>query len=219
MIIERWEAYLLASVYRYSLSFRDSQRLQAMRWRHFKSMTHHFVHTNRRLRWPSHWFWVSTHAITARPISIPFKALRLTKLFIFSGSLTTAFLVDKLGRKVLILVSLLGSACGLLTASFYHHVNQRGYDSSSYDWVPMIALSVTIFIASAGIEPLFYVCSVENLPAKVCCHVYTKTKWNCTKLVNRWRHWPDSLSLYLFLAFCFVRTGSNIWIGSHLFFG
>lgn len=106
----------------------------------------------------------------------PYKSSIALAIALILGSLTTAYLVDKMGRKVLILVSLLGSACGLLTASFYHHVNQRGYDSSSYDFVPMIALSITIFIASAGIEPLFYVCSVENLPAKVCCCCVNKKK-------------------------------------------
>lgn len=99
----------------------------------------------------------------------PYKSSIVLAVALILGSLATAYLADKFGRKVLILVSLLGSSCGLLTASFYHHVNQRGYDSTSYDWIPMVALSLTIFIAAAGIEPLFYVCSVENLPAKVCC--------------------------------------------------
>lgn len=98
----------------------------------------------------------------------PYKSSIALAIALILGSLATAYLVDKFGRKILILVSLLGSSCGLLCCGFYHHLNQCGYDASSYDWIPVASLSAVIFIASAGIEPLFYVCSVENLPAKVC---------------------------------------------------
>lgn len=81
--------------------------------------------------------------------------------------MATAYLADKFARKSLILVSLLGSACGLLSAAFFHHIYHCGYESASYDWIPVVCLSTVIFLAAAGIEPLFYVCSVENLPAKV----------------------------------------------------
>lgn len=150
----------------------------------------------------------------------PYKSSIALAIALILGSLTTAYLVDKFGRKVLILVSLLGSACGLLTASFYHHVNQRGYDSSSYDWVPMIALSWTIFIASAGIEPLFYVSTqvmkISNIQNSHWTQLSNSFIFNfrfaalkifqrrfvtvfAKKPMKRWRHWPDSFFVFLFV--------------------
>lgn len=83
------------------------------------------------------------------------------------GNLISAKLSDKLGRKVLIIVSLGGSALCLLTAATYLYLEGNGFELTFVRWTPVIALSFSIFIASAGIIPLTTICTVEVLPLKV----------------------------------------------------
>lgn len=83
------------------------------------------------------------------------------------GTLCTTHLSDSLGRKILLITSLLGSAFGLLAFALYSYFMQYGYDLSAFTWIPVISLSFVIFIASAGIVPLVFLCTVENLPTKV----------------------------------------------------
>lgn len=97
----------------------------------------------------------------------PYKSSITLAVALTLGSLATAWFADKLGRKVLILISLLGAAFGLFTVAGYHYAVLCRYDLSSYAWVPMVSLSTVIFLASAGIVPLCYISCVENLPAKV----------------------------------------------------
>lgn len=83
------------------------------------------------------------------------------------GPMTTVQLADKLGRKVLNLLSVIGSAIGLFTAASYHYLHLNGFDLSAYAWIPVCSLSFVIFIASAGVSPLIFLCCIEHLPAKV----------------------------------------------------
>lgn len=95
-----------------------------------------------------------------------FSSIMLAVALIF-GSLTTTYLADKLGRKKLCLASLLGSACGLLAAALYRYLSLDGYDLTAFSWVPVVSLSLVVFISSSGILPLSLICSVEYLPTKV----------------------------------------------------
>lgn len=83
------------------------------------------------------------------------------------GSLCTAQLVETLGRKILMIISLTGSGFGLLTLALYLYLNENGFDLSAFSWVPVTSLSFIVFIASAGIISLANVCSAEHLPSKV----------------------------------------------------
>lgn len=83
------------------------------------------------------------------------------------GSLFTTYLADTLGRKFLNLISLMGSAVGLFATALYHYLNINGYDLTGFAWVPVVSLSLVVFISSVGIMPLAFLCSVEYLPPKV----------------------------------------------------
>lgn len=94
------------------------------------------------------------------------SAITLAISLIF-GSLTTTYLADKLGRKTLILISLMGSAFGLLSTALYYYLGLLGYELSAFGWVHIFSLSIVIFLPSAGVTPLAIICSVEYLPTKV----------------------------------------------------
>lgn len=100
----------------------------------------------------------------------PYVSTILMAVALTFGSLTSTYLADKLGRKALCNLSLVGSAFGLLAMATHYYLFLVGYDLSSFKWVPVLSLSFTIFIAAAGIIPLAAVCSVENLPTKVRSH-------------------------------------------------
>lgn len=109
---------------------------------------------------------VTTFAKAGTTIDANLSSIILA-LVLTIGSVATTYLADILGRRLLILISLMGSAIGLLTAVIFHHLYVEHYDLSSFAWVPLVSLSFVIFISSAGIIPLSIVCSVENLPTKV----------------------------------------------------
>lgn len=83
------------------------------------------------------------------------------------GILCTTSLSDTLGRKALLIISLLGSALGLFTFALYSYLRKRGYDVIPFEWVPVISLSFVIFVASAGVVPLMFLSMVEHIPSKV----------------------------------------------------
>lgn len=83
------------------------------------------------------------------------------------GSLTTTYLADKMGRRTLNLVSLMGSALGLINTALYQFLYLNGFDLSTFAFLPVASLCFVMFISSAGIIPLALTCSVENLPSKV----------------------------------------------------
>lgn len=83
------------------------------------------------------------------------------------GSLSTTVFADRLGRRVLNSVSLMGSACGLGITALYRYLSLNGIDVTSFAFVPIVSLCFVVFVSAAGIVPLALVCSVENLPSKV----------------------------------------------------
>lgn len=90
------------------------------------------------------------------------------------GSLFSAKLADTLGRKILILISLLGSGTGLSALALYLYLVKNGHDFSRFEWIPVTSLFLVMFIASAGINPLRMVVIVEHLPIKVCKYINKK---------------------------------------------
>lgn len=91
--------------------------------------------------------------------SIAFAMLQLM------GNLCTAKFSDSLGRRTLLIVSLLGSALGMYSFSLYCYFTHIGY---RFDWIPVTSFLFTIFIASCGVVPLMFLSMVEQIkPYKV----------------------------------------------------
>lgn len=97
----------------------------------------------------------------------PYLSSIISAVALIFGSLLTTYLADILGRKLLILISLFGSAIGLFAVALHYYLHINGFDLSAYEYVPVVSISFVIFISSSGIVPLSYVCSVENLAPKV----------------------------------------------------
>lgn len=128
-------------------------------------------------------------------------AIILAIVQIFGGLISTS-IGDTLGRKTILIISLVGSAVGLFSMSLYMYLSVNGWNLQDYRILPVVFLGFVIFISNAGIVPLSNVCAVENLPPNVRhsnhCHLDL----------------PFLLSNIPFLTIAFIvlfSSDSNIW--------
>lgn len=83
------------------------------------------------------------------------------------GGLVSSFVGDAFGRRKTIFISLFGSAVGLFSFSTYMFLRANDQHVSSFTWLPVVSLSLIIFISNAGIIALANVCAIENFPSNV----------------------------------------------------
>lgn len=76
----------------------------------------------------------------------------------------TMVLVDKAGRKILLVVSSFGTAVGLVGMGLHDIYKVQ---LAEHNWIPIVAFSFIILSASIGILPLTFVIFMEILPKKV----------------------------------------------------
>lgn len=87
-----------------------------------------------------------------------------------AGTLLAAQFVDRVGRKLLMAISLFGCTFGLTAMGIYVYLDECGVDVSMFNWIPVTSLAFVILISSTGISPLTMMYIVEILPAKVSVH-------------------------------------------------
>lgn len=83
------------------------------------------------------------------------------------GVYGSTLLVDRIGRKTLLIFSTCGAFIGLLSLGIYSYLNETGYDLSSYNCIPLFSFSMFIFISCFGILPLPFIVLTEILPTEV----------------------------------------------------
>lgn len=83
------------------------------------------------------------------------------------GTYVATILVDRVGRKILILVSMVSVSFGMLAMGIFSYLDKTGVDVSEYRLVPVFGLSFVVLIGCIGISTLPYVVLTELLPTKV----------------------------------------------------
>ncbi|XP_021700715.1 facilitated trehalose transporter Tret1-2 homolog isoform X1 [Aedes aegypti] len=83
------------------------------------------------------------------------------------GSYCSTLLVDRVGRKLLLIFSGTGMAIGLSIFSGYSYAKTLGHDVDSFSWLPLVCFSFVIFIASIGVLPLPFLVLAELVPQKI----------------------------------------------------
>lgn len=83
------------------------------------------------------------------------------------GCVVMTFLIDKLGRKLLLIISTTGMGIGYTILGIYSYMNLHGYDTSSYFYIPIISLSFTIFVGCIGVCTIPFVMLSEVVPLKI----------------------------------------------------
>ena len=83
------------------------------------------------------------------------------------GTYVATFLVDRLGRRFLLIASSVSTGLTLLVFGSYTYAHQLGFDVSPFSWVSIVCFSGIMFLTSCGIIPLVPVVIFEVLPDKV----------------------------------------------------
>lgn len=83
------------------------------------------------------------------------------------GNFSTARLSDSVGRRALVILSLLGSAFGMFLFSLHCYLESIGLNMLEFEFVPVASLLFSVFISSAGVVPLMFIGTVEHVPCKV----------------------------------------------------
>ncbi|XP_015439135.1 PREDICTED: facilitated trehalose transporter Tret1-like [Dufourea novaeangliae] len=106
--------------------------------------------------------------MTKSEISVP-PSLVVTILGlsnIVAGSMAT-LLVDRLGRKALLIMAALGSSISLGLLGLHFHLLSLGYDGGSLTWLPIIAMLMFNVSVSSGLQPIPSTILGEVFPAKL----------------------------------------------------
>lgn len=83
-----------------------------------------------------------------------------------TGTCLTMIMVDRFGRKLLMLVSSGGMAVGLIGFGMYIQFTSIEL-KLQYNWLPLVIMTCIILIASIGVIALLFTVIVEILPNKV----------------------------------------------------
>lgn len=89
------------------------------------------------------------------------------------GLIIMGLLVDRIGRRKLMMISCVGSAMNLTSMAIYLLLKQHGYHLAAE--LSVFQLAMTIFFMSLGISSLLFVMCVEIVPFKVRFNHFYKT--------------------------------------------
>lgn len=91
------------------------------------------------------------------------------------GAYTASQLMDRVGRRKLLLISTSGGFIALLVTGAFVYLHKQGFDMSSYNMLPVISISFYVFICVIGILPVPFVMVSELLPQRV--YLMLNTLW------------------------------------------
>ncbi|KAH8412743.1 hypothetical protein KR009_005255 [Drosophila setifemur] len=83
------------------------------------------------------------------------------------GTYVSTLLVERLGRKVLLLVSAVGIGLGQSAMGVHSYLQMMGYHVESFSWVPIAGFSFMLFVAACGLLSLPFLVISEILPPKI----------------------------------------------------
>lgn len=83
------------------------------------------------------------------------------------ATIGTSSVVDRLGRKLLILGSAIGSCVSLITLGLFFYLNDHKFDVSQLSWLPVASLILYIVVFNFGLGPLPWAIMGEMFPSSV----------------------------------------------------
>lgn len=86
------------------------------------------------------------------------------------AGIITYKLIDRKGRKFLLILSLVGCAISHAIMAAYMFAKNHdaiGDHTSILQWIPIVCMALVIFMSSIGMSPLTFICMAESFPAKV----------------------------------------------------
>ncbi|XP_062551191.1 facilitated trehalose transporter Tret1-like [Armigeres subalbatus] len=83
------------------------------------------------------------------------------------GTVASFIFVDLTGRKVLLLISTLGTGLGVSCLGTFSWMKEQQFDLSGYGWIPIVSLSVMVFLFCVGLCNIPFFIIPEILPTKI----------------------------------------------------
>ncbi|XP_033174049.1 facilitated trehalose transporter Tret1 [Drosophila mauritiana] len=83
------------------------------------------------------------------------------------GTYASTVLVERLGRKILLLVSAVGIGLGQSAMGTYSYFQSLGQPVASFSWVPIAGFSFMLFLAAVGLLSLPFLVVSEIMPQKI----------------------------------------------------
>lgn len=101
----------------------------------------------------------------------------------------STLVVDRLGRKILLLVSIVVMGLSTFTLGLYFYLKDNvKTDVSGIGWLPLVSMSSFIIIFSLGFGPIPWMLMAEIFPSKIkgpACSLATLVNWLCVFLVTK----------------------------------
>lgn len=88
------------------------------------------------------------------------------------GTCIASHLIDRIGQKVLMIVSCFGCAIGISICGTFTYLARNGYDVREWHLVPTFSLLFFFFMAAIGILTVPYVYVSEMFPQKVLIDIF-----------------------------------------------
>lgn len=91
-----------------------------------------------------------------------------------AGTYVATLLVDRLGRRILLALSTIGTGVSLAGLAVHQHLllaDVAGIEN--FGWVPVLCISAVLFLGSCGLLPLPFVVMAEVMPAKIRSYGYS----------------------------------------------
>ncbi|XP_050535056.1 uncharacterized protein LOC126902078 [Daktulosphaira vitifoliae] len=126
----------------------------------------------------------------------------------------SALLVDKAGRRVLLLISDSVMAVCLGCLGYYFWLRQHGVNVSSYTFIPLLTLSLYIVTFSLGFGPIpgvmmgeLFSPDVKGLALGIVCVIASLLEFLVVKIYRNLIDWFDyGITFWIFAGFCLLGT-------------
>ncbi|KAH8403205.1 hypothetical protein KR222_007574, partial [Zaprionus bogoriensis] len=83
------------------------------------------------------------------------------------GTFASTIFVERAGRKALLLISTIGICVGEAAMASYYYATSKGYATSSFSWVPLVAFCVIILASTCGVMTVTFAYIAEISPPKI----------------------------------------------------
>uniref|UniRef100_A0A182RJE2 Major facilitator superfamily (MFS) profile domain-containing protein n=1 Tax=Anopheles funestus TaxID=62324 RepID=A0A182RJE2_ANOFN len=103
-------------------------------------------------------------SVLSVPASLSVIVVGLIQLI---GCYVCTLLVDRIGRKILLLISSVGLTLGQSVFAVYCYGQQMGYDLTAFGWLPLVCFSVIVFIGTVGLGTMPFVVLAEIMPQQI----------------------------------------------------
>lgn len=121
-------------------------------------------------------------------------------------------LVDRAGRKLLIVLSAMAMAFGLIVLGVYMMLKSWHIDLAAFSWIPLVSFSFAVFVSQLGVLSIPFIVLAEIMPEKIkdgCMTFCMSLMWMFSfitikylPMLNEWIEFHNSMFLFAGICIC-----------------